>query len=231
MFKFKKIFIKISTLFFGIVIGLFFISVDQVKAEGEDCNEDLPCEGDGEICVGATDDEFGECRGGGDLDGDISVGGSCRSGSDCQAGLVCQDNTCTLSGDGTDGRPGDGGSMCTGDSDCTGSLECVGGICTSVDSSDGGGNGGSGDVVHLQSPINIEGPVELVAAAIRGIMGVIGIVAVAALIYGAILYFTSGGSEEQAGKAKKAITYAIIGLVVSILSYVIINTLIRAIGG
>jgi hypothetical protein len=92
-------------------------------------------------------------------------------------------------------------------------------------------SGGSGDVVHLQSPININSPTELAAAVIRWIMSIVGIASVAAMVYAGILYFTSGGNEDQAGKAKKTMTYAIIGLIVAILSYVIINTLINAIGG
>ncbi|MFA6947132.1 MAG: hypothetical protein WC220_14665 [Pedobacter sp.] len=92
-------------------------------------------------------------------------------------------------------------------------------------------SGSSGEVVHLQSPINIQSPVELVAAIVRFTTVAIGLIAVAAMIYAGILYFTSGGNEEQAGKAKKTITYAIVGLIVVILSYVIINTLINAIGG
>jgi len=90
---------------------------------------------------------------------------------------------------------------------------------------------GSGDVVRLQSPINIQSPTELVAAVIRWIMSIVGIASVAAMVYAGILYFTSGGNEDQAGKAKKTMTYAIIGLVIAILSYVIINTLINVIGG
>jgi len=92
-------------------------------------------------------------------------------------------------------------------------------------------SGGSGDVVSLQSPINIESPAELAALVVRANVAIVGLVAVAAMIYAGILYFTSGGNEEQAGKAKKTMTYAIIGLVVVLLSYVIINTLINTIGG
>ncbi len=92
-------------------------------------------------------------------------------------------------------------------------------------------SGGSGDVVSLQSPINISSPTELAAAVVRFITAIVGLAAVAAMVYAGILYFTSGGNEEQAGKAKKTMTYALIGLAVTILSYVIINTLINAIGG
>ena len=87
------------------------------------------------------------------------------------------------------------------------------------------------EVVRIESPIDIDNPTELAAVIVRANTMIIGLVAVAAMIYAGFLYFTSGGNEERAGMAKKTITYAILGLVITILSYVIINTLINAIGG
>lgn len=106
------------------------------------------------------------------------------------------------------------------------------------DNNDGGSGGSTSDgtsssQARLENPLgdNIDTPQELIRAVINGVMGVIGILAVAALVYGGILYLTSAGNEEQAGRAKKAITYAVIGLLVSLLSYAIVNTVIRTIGG
>ncbi|HEY4524635.1 MAG TPA: pilin [Patescibacteria group bacterium] len=48
-------------------------------------------------------------------------------------------------------------------------------------------------------------------------------IAVIYLIIGAYGYFTAFGNEERANKAKTTITWAIIGVVVIILSMVIIN--------
>lgn len=44
-------------------------------------------------------------------------------------------------------------------------------------------------------------------------------VAVLMIIYGAISYITSRGDEDKAGKAKKIITYALIGIAVAILAF------------
>lgn len=50
----------------------------------------------------------------------------------------------------------------------------------------------------------------------------IAILSVVAIIYAGITYITSAGNEEQATRAKSIITYAIIGIIVTILAYAII---------
>ncbi|MFA6947131.1 MAG: pilin [Pedobacter sp.] len=224
--KLKNNFVKILTLFFSIIfaLGLIFISANQIKAEGEDCNSSLPCEGDDEVCVGATDDEFGECRVPDDAGGDeADVGGYCSSASDCQSGLECQRNSCMLP-DNNDG----GGDMCTDDSDCTGDLECVSGTCMTVDSSPRSSGGGG---VTFENPLSADTIPELVSTVLSVVLGFIGILAVASLVYGGVLYMTAGSNEDQANKAKKVLGYSVMGLVVSILSYVIVSTVINIIKG
>ncbi len=54
----------------------------------------------------------------------------------------------------------------------------------------------------------------------------LGLVAVAVIIYGGFLYVTAGGEEGQTEKGKKSIMYAIIGILVVLSSYAIVNTLI-----
>jgi cytochrome bd-type quinol oxidase subunit 2 len=56
----------------------------------------------------------------------------------------------------------------------------------------------------------------------------VGLIAVAMLIYGGFVYLTSSGNEEQTRKAKSIILYAIIGIIVIALSFVIVNTIISA---
>lgn len=52
-----------------------------------------------------------------------------------------------------------------------------------------------------------------------------GFVALAFIILGGIRYITSGGDPKQAGAAKQIITYAILGLVLVLLSIAIVNFL------
>ncbi|MBC7943456.1 hypothetical protein H7X68_03085 [Candidatus Saccharibacteria bacterium] len=51
----------------------------------------------------------------------------------------------------------------------------------------------------------------------------VGITAVIAIIIGGIMYTTSGGDSAGVSKAKNTILYAVIGLVVAIAAYAIIN--------
>lgn len=50
-------------------------------------------------------------------------------------------------------------------------------------------------------------------------------VAVVFVIYGGYLYITSGGNEEQATTGRRTVTYAVIGIIIIILSFVIISVI------
>ena len=63
------------------------------------------------------------------------------------------------------------------------------------------------------------------------ILYIVGIIAVIMLIIGGIRYVISGGDSKKVTDAKNTIMYAIIGLIIAILSYAIVNFVINAIGG
>ena len=58
---------------------------------------------------------------------------------------------------------------------------------------------------------------------INVVIGVIGFVAVAFIIFGGVQYTTSAGDPGKVKKAKDTILYGIIGLVVAMLAYAIVN--------
>ncbi|OHB21400.1 MAG: hypothetical protein A2939_03690 [Parcubacteria group bacterium RIFCSPLOWO2_01_FULL_48_18] len=58
-----------------------------------------------------------------------------------------------------------------------------------------------------------------------------GPLAVMFLLYAAVLFLTSGGSQERVSQAKKVATSAAVGLVIVLLSWVILNTIINVIFG
>ncbi len=62
------------------------------------------------------------------------------------------------------------------------------------------------------------------------LLPIAGIIAVLFIIIGGYQYITSGGNEEQAESGKKTLQNAVIGLIIIILSYVIINVVITSIG-
>jgi hypothetical protein len=63
------------------------------------------------------------------------------------------------------------------------------------------------------------------------VLSFVGLIAVGFLIWAGFLYLTSGGNEEQSGKAKKLILQVIIGIIIILLSWVIVNTIITQLSG
>lgn len=60
---------------------------------------------------------------------------------------------------------------------------------------------------------------------------VLGAIAVIMIIVGGIRYATSGGDSNSVSSAKNTILYAVIGLVVAILAYAIVNFVLGAFAG
>lgn len=58
---------------------------------------------------------------------------------------------------------------------------------------------------------------------------IVGAVAVIMLIFGGVRYVTSGGAQDQVTAAKNTIMYAIIGIVVAILAYAVVNFVISGV--
>jgi len=65
---------------------------------------------------------------------------------------------------------------------------------------------------------------------INWFLSLVGLIAVLMLIFGGFRYLVSGGNDESTTKAKNTIMYAIIGIVVVILSYAIVSTITWALG-
>ena len=61
---------------------------------------------------------------------------------------------------------------------------------------------------------------------INGVLYVVGVLAVVMVIIGGVKYTTSGGDQAAVTSAKNTILYGIIGLVISVLAYAIVNFVI-----
>jgi TRAP-type C4-dicarboxylate transport system permease small subunit len=68
-----------------------------------------------------------------------------------------------------------------------------------------------------------DGLVPTVKNIINTVLMVVGIIAVAFLIYGGVQYITSAGQAEKIKTAKNTILYSVIGLIVCILAFAIVN--------
>ena len=69
-----------------------------------------------------------------------------------------------------------------------------------------------------------------ISTVINYFLGLLGLIAVGFLIYAGVLMVTAGGKEEQVTKARKIIMYAIIGIVIVLLSYTIVSFVTSALG-
>lgn len=62
---------------------------------------------------------------------------------------------------------------------------------------------------------------------INVVIGVLGFVSVAMIVLGGVQYVTSAGDSSKTKKAKDTIMYAVIGLVVAILAFAIVNFVLK----
>ncbi len=91
-------------------------------------------------------------------------------------------------------------------------------------------------LASIQSQINTAGSGtgaktdvnNIVATALNVVFGVIGIVAVVMIILGGISYATSKGDPGKIQKGKNTILYGIIGLVVALMAFAIVNFVLKS---
>jgi hypothetical protein len=56
----------------------------------------------------------------------------------------------------------------------------------------------------------------------------LGVIAVIMIIYGGVTYVTAAGKDEAVGNAKKIIMYALVGIIIVLLSFALVNTILGA---
>ncbi|MBO4812766.1 hypothetical protein J5491_01305 [Candidatus Saccharibacteria bacterium] len=99
----------------------------------------------------------------------------------------------------------------------------------------------STDVCNLDVPDSVknanncngakDGASDIIVNIINAVIGLLGIAAVIVIIIGGINYMTSSGETAKIEKAKKTILYAVIGLVIAVLAFAIVNFTIGILGG
>ncbi len=55
-------------------------------------------------------------------------------------------------------------------------------------------------------------------------LGFVGVIAVAFIVYGGFLNITAGGDEDQASRGRKIIVQAVVGIIIILSAYAIVNT-------
>jgi amino acid transporter len=87
------------------------------------------------------------------------------------------------------------------------------------------GEGGEGITTTAKGTLG-----QNITTIINYFLGLLGLIAVAFLIYAGVLMVTAGGNEEQVKKSKKIITYAVIGIVIILLAFTIVQFVATALG-
>jgi hypothetical protein len=72
---------------------------------------------------------------------------------------------------------------------------------------------------------------ELLGRILSFVFGLAGAIFVIMIIVGGLQYLTSAGNEEAAGKAKKLMTYAVIGIVITVAAWGISDLILKLVGG
>jgi hypothetical protein len=83
--------------------------------------------------------------------------------------------------------------------------------------------------LQIQNPIGAETAPELISRAIQILLGLIAMIAVVVIIVAGIRMVTAGGNPDQIKTAKSAIMWAIVGLVVALMSFSIVAIVERLI--
>lgn len=81
-------------------------------------------------------------------------------------------------------------------------------------------------------PVEEEGDPNLmktVMQILNVIVGVVGVIAVAVIIIGGILYVTSTGEAAKTTRARNTILYGIVGLVIALLAFAIVNFILNSV--
>jgi hypothetical protein len=194
-------------------------------SEWTTCSSDPSAAANGDACQDPQTGQLGQCQarttGSGLSQNTVNECVTAASGAPSDG-----DNPDSSSGapnDGGDGAPNDGGGGAPNDG---GSQE-----------SGNGSTAGSGapqpqpQSVQFNNPITATSIPELIATIIRGVLGLLGAVAVAIIVYAGFTYMTAGGNASKTAQATTAITNAVIGLVVIMGAFLIVDYVISAIVG
>jgi hypothetical protein len=71
-----------------------------------------------------------------------------------------------------------------------------------------------------------EGLLDFISAAIRTVLGVVGAILLLLIIYGGFTYATAAGAEEKVKKGRQILTYAIIGIVIIAVAWILTDYVI-----
>lgn len=82
----------------------------------------------------------------------------------------------------------------------------------------------TGDQFGLRS----DSPAQFIGGIVSWVLGIVGVLLVVLIFYGGVMYMTAAGSEDRAKTAKRIIMFAIVGLVITMTSFIVATFVVRA---
>jgi len=107
----------------------------------------------------------------------------------------------------------------------------TGGVGSGAGAGTGTSTGGSGSSGSICGAAQSDELAPIIQNVINTLFVVLGMIAVIMIVIGGIRYATSGGDSSQTKAAKDTILYAVIGLIVAIMSYAIVNFVLERLKG
>ncbi len=77
---------------------------------------------------------------------------------------------------------------------------------------------------ELKNPIALANFTQLYQTLLEDFFGIMGLIAILMIVVSGYRYITAGGNEEQTHDAKNGIKYAVIGVAVALMAYVIVHS-------
>lgn len=218
-----------KTFTFALIILMAFLSFTlQARPAMAHCDVDVDYECDEDFC---------------DSEGEPAVGETCNGGScqreDPDAALICSDEVVRVDFDsecnaGENGRqcgPEDETNLgtCGRDPEGTERIICnrPAGETTDKDKDE---TPAALKPRLLANPLGTSSVAEIIARLISIITGVSGSIALLMFVYGGIQWLIAGGDPGKIEAGRKAMVWAVVGLIIIFGSYAILNFLFRTIG-
>lgn len=85
---------------------------------------------------------------------------------------------------------------------------------------------GLNDAAGLNLPSTNQDPKDAAVSIVNYLMTFLGIIAVIVILYGGFQWLTAGGNEDKVGSAKKTIIAGVIGLIIIIAAYAIVQIVV-----
>lgn len=99
-------------------------------------------------------------------------------------------------------------------------------------SSESGSGGSTGETVELENPLTVEAdPSAIIGLIIKSLLGVVGGLALVMTVYGGFQWLTSAGSPEKVKSGSMTMLWSIIGLIVVLSSYLLVDTFLQYLAG